>query len=219
MEFFVLDFDGTKFVRKSYNGINKEDLSNLPDINLIERDRQYRYNQEVLDSEIDRLNRLLTDEFDFSKSTYTIMVKKCKDCGKYFIINYREFIFYYNKKFPLPERCHKCREQRKRQKDEKMINQLVDILLDKGAKYYIAAYVAKEDPYPWFLVCKKMDYGSEEYEYVWVDEETFKEMANSHTKDHPFIFDTKQDAIQHLKTLGITNKCQIKVWKQNKEGK
>lgn len=52
-----------------------------------------------------------------------------------------------------------------------------------------------------------------EYGYFWTRKETIKEIIETNnTPEHPFIFDSRKDAIKHLKTIDIPQKCRVVVW-------
>lgn len=46
-------------------------------------------------------------------------------------------------------------------------------------------------------------------EYYWVYPETFWAYIYNHTEKHPFLFNTKSDAVVYLKSLSIKFKCKI----------
>lgn len=45
--------------------------------------------------------------------------------------------------------------------------------------------------------------------YSWTDKKGIKEILEKNTLEHPFLFDSKEEAIAHLKTLGISQKCRV----------
>lgn len=49
----------------------------------------------------------------------------------------------------------------------------------------------------------------EEAGYFWMRKSTFKLCLEDSTFIHPFLFNSRKDAIKMLYNLGITNKCKI----------
>lgn len=49
--------------------------------------------------------------------------------------------------------------------------------------------------------------------YFWTSKETVKEILCNNTKDHPFLFRSRAEAIAHLKSINIPQKCNIIRWK------
>lgn len=45
--------------------------------------------------------------------------------------------------------------------------------------------------------------------YFWADKEVIIEILANNTPEHPFLFDSKREAIAHLKTLDIPQKCRV----------
>ena len=52
----------------------------------------------------------------------------------------------------------------------------------------------------------------EETGYFWTRKETFSKTFCNNTKDHPFLFYNREDAIAHLKAINIPQKCSIAKW-------
>ena len=48
--------------------------------------------------------------------------------------------------------------------------------------------------------------------YFWTDKDTFAKILHRNTKEHPILFNTRREAITHLKTLNIPQRCRIVVW-------
>ena len=58
------------------------------------------------------LNNRLVAEFTNNNKNRDIIVKKCKICGKYFIISYSHYLWFMSKDYKLPNRCDLCREEK-----------------------------------------------------------------------------------------------------------
>ena len=48
--------------------------------------------------------------------------------------------------------------------------------------------------------------------YFWTDKETFAEILCNNTEEHPFLFRSRAEAIAHLKSINIPQKCSIIRW-------
>lgn len=48
--------------------------------------------------------------------------------------------------------------------------------------------------------------------YFWTSKEVVKEILCNNTEEHPFLFRNKKDAIEHLKSINIPQKCSIVRW-------
>lgn len=48
--------------------------------------------------------------------------------------------------------------------------------------------------------------------YFWASKKTVKEILCNNTPDHPFLFNSKAEAISHLKSINIPQKCTIIKW-------
>jgi hypothetical protein len=55
------------------------------------------------------INRRLVEEFNRDSGNRDVIVRKCKRCGKYFILSYKESKFYESKDLCIPKRCSRCR--------------------------------------------------------------------------------------------------------------
>lgn len=117
MKAYKSDFDGEKFITVEF------DTENEPESNLeyIEPDEYVKAKatyhtkesaQEVTEYSNKYMVEELTEESDYS----SFMVKKCKDCGKYFIFDMEEYIYLKRRKFKFPIYCHNCRIRRKTNK-------------------------------------------------------------------------------------------------------
>ena len=56
----------------------------------------------------------LVDDKDF-------VIKKCKDCGEYYLINKSEYDWYKEKNFAVPRRCYSCRSKRRKEAKAKNV--------------------------------------------------------------------------------------------------
>lgn len=45
--------------------------------------------------------------------------------------------------------------------------------------------------------------------YFWANKKTFKKCSSNNVKEHPFLFNNRAEAIKHLKTLNIPQKCSV----------
>ena len=48
--------------------------------------------------------------------------------------------------------------------------------------------------------------------YFWTSKETFEKCLCNNTKEHPFLFRNKTEAITHLKSIDIPQKCRVIKW-------
>ena len=48
--------------------------------------------------------------------------------------------------------------------------------------------------------------------YFWARREAFEKILHNSTPDHPFLFNTRREAIRHLKSIDIPQKCRIIRW-------
>lgn len=65
-------------------------------------------------------SKLLKAIGDFeSADEDALYIEKCKDCGRYFVINKEEYTWFKTRDLVLPKRCKFCREKRKNNKENK----------------------------------------------------------------------------------------------------
>lgn len=48
--------------------------------------------------------------------------------------------------------------------------------------------------------------------YFWTSKETAREILFNNTKEHPFLFNSRREAIEFLKSSNIYQKCSIIKW-------
>ena len=48
--------------------------------------------------------------------------------------------------------------------------------------------------------------------YFWTSKEVVKEILCNNTKEHPFLFRSRAEAIAHLKSINVPQKCSIVRW-------
>lgn len=48
--------------------------------------------------------------------------------------------------------------------------------------------------------------------YFWTSKEVVTEILCNNTKEHPFLFGSKEEAVKHLRTLNIPQKYRIIKW-------
>lgn len=48
--------------------------------------------------------------------------------------------------------------------------------------------------------------------YFWTSKEVFKDIICNNTSEHPFLFASKNEAIAHLKSINIPQKCSVVRW-------
>lgn len=60
----------------------------------------------------------MVDDKDF-------VIKKCKDCGEYYLINKSEYDWYKEKDYVAPNRCYSCRSKRRKEAKSAAKNQEV----------------------------------------------------------------------------------------------
>ena len=48
--------------------------------------------------------------------------------------------------------------------------------------------------------------------YFWTSKEVVKEILCNNTEEHPFLFQSRREAIAHLKSINIPQKCSIVRW-------
>ena len=51
------------------------------------------------------------------------------------------------------------------------------------------------------------------YGYFWASKETVKKILCNNTEEHPFLFHSRAEAIAHLKSINIPQKCSIVRWR------
>lgn len=120
MKAYKVDFDGTKFVKLEFDVQHEGDFSNDPEGNYVEWDNTHNCDSDVVDNCVNNLNKIMVPSFDNASlfdddiSDENIIVKKCKECGKYFIIDFKEFIWFRSRGLSTPNRCVLCRHRRRR---------------------------------------------------------------------------------------------------------
>ena len=45
--------------------------------------------------------------------------------------------------------------------------------------------------------------------YFWTDKDVISGILANNTSEHPFLFNSKEEAIAHLRTLDIPQKCRV----------
>ena len=48
--------------------------------------------------------------------------------------------------------------------------------------------------------------------YFWTLEDVIPEMLINNTPEHPFLFGSREEAIRHLKSLNLPQKCRVVKW-------
>ena len=48
--------------------------------------------------------------------------------------------------------------------------------------------------------------------YFWTSKEVVKEILCNNTEKHPFLFPNRREAIEHLKSINIPQRCSIIKW-------
>lgn len=49
--------------------------------------------------------------------------------------------------------------------------------------------------------------------YFWTSKEVVTEILCNNTQEHPFLFGSKEEAVKHLQTLNIPQKCSVVKWR------
>lgn len=113
MKAFKKDFDGEKFIKISFDIAHEYDFSKDPDTMLADNHGCHNCHEVIVDETIEKLNNNLVDTLTENSNHDSIMVKKCKECGKYFIIGYDDFMWFKHRDLSIPSRCRTCRKSRR----------------------------------------------------------------------------------------------------------
>lgn len=114
MKAFKTDFDGNKFVKVTFDVSNEYDFSNDPAIKLVDGDGTHNCNEEIVDEHIQKLNKDYVEDLNDYSDPDAVTVKTCKECSRYFMLPYSEYMWYRWRSLKPPVRCYKCRDKRKR---------------------------------------------------------------------------------------------------------
>ena len=52
-----------------------------------------------------------------------------------------------------------------------------------------------------------------DYGYFWTSKDSFIKCLCNNTEEHPFLFRSRKEAIAHLKSINIPQKCSIVRWR------
>lgn len=113
MKAYKYDFDGEKFIMIEFDIDHKFDFTKEPETSLANNRGQHHCSKNIMEKAVKERNENMVNEITEDSPKTSIMVKKCKDCGKYFIINYNEYIWFKNRDLKIPVRCNECRDRRK----------------------------------------------------------------------------------------------------------
>ena len=116
MKAFKIDFDGEKFIKVSFDVKHEYDFSNEPETMLVHEHHSHNCNEVAVDEHIDRLNKNLREVLIEGIEPNSLMVRRCKECGKFFIIEYSEHVWFMKRGMTTPMRCKSCRGKRKADK-------------------------------------------------------------------------------------------------------
>lgn len=70
----------------------------------------------------------------------------------------------------------------------------------------------------YYLAWQSPIYGGIERGYFWTNKRAFASCP-CHSKEHPILFRSRKEAIAHLKSLDIPQKCSIVRWRNSNECK
>ena len=84
---------------------NYSDFTHDPKTNLQECVDVHNADEESMQSYVNYLNEDL--------ASGKLVLKKCKDCGLYFLLDVNELIWYEDRGLSVPKRCLTCRRKRK----------------------------------------------------------------------------------------------------------
>lgn len=113
MKAFKFDFDGTKFVKISFDVAHKYDFSNELDTLLADTRTHHNCCEASVDRSVASLNSSLCKEFTGDNKLTDIIVRRCKDCGKYFILSYEEYLWFTRRGLKTPAHCNLCRGKKR----------------------------------------------------------------------------------------------------------
>ena len=113
MKAFKYDFDGKKFFKVTYDIIDENDFSNEPETMFSDDKTTHNCDEFKVDAHIRKMNDNIVDKMTEDSNRHALLIRKCKDCGKYYIINYDEYLWFTNRQLSIPSRCGKCRRSRK----------------------------------------------------------------------------------------------------------
>lgn len=114
MKAFKTDFDGNKFVKVTYDVKHEYDFTNEPATNLVDSDNTHNCNEEIVDERIRKLNEDYVKRLDEFSDPCAVTVKTYKECNRYFILPYSEYMWFRWRSLKPPARCYKCRDKRKK---------------------------------------------------------------------------------------------------------
>ena len=91
---------------KDENGIKESNISDRGPNMLV-------FSDYISEGNANKMARFLNKLLEVDKDIPTIKVRKCKTCGKYFILTKSEQDWYTMKNFKFPKKCRLCKEKEK----------------------------------------------------------------------------------------------------------
>jgi hypothetical protein len=115
VDLFKMDFDGTKFVKVSYEAKHRFDFSNEPDTNFVDVDGIiHTTNEKTVDERIEKNQNLMVKRLDLASDDSEFIIVRCKDCGKYFRLTKGESDWFDRRGLENPKRCLTCRFEKRK---------------------------------------------------------------------------------------------------------
>lgn len=108
-----------KCVKIYYNGnefVFDKELIDLPMKDPKDPTIHFAENEKNAEQITNKLNMELKKSIDELVEWNDFVIKKCKNCGEYYIITKDEADWFKDKGFSLPVRCLDCRRERKKNK-------------------------------------------------------------------------------------------------------
>ena len=113
MSVFRIGFDGTKFVKYSASYEEREKLFDIGTATVVGLFEGYTEYENWIDERIDIYNKNLVKNFDKDSHSDSLIVRKCKECGRYYMVDREEALWYEERGLSLPKRCYECRRKRR----------------------------------------------------------------------------------------------------------
>ena len=95
---------------KKIDFVQFNDSDSIPETNFIldlyEDESKIYYDYEYVTDYLEHMNKHISDGY--------WKIRKCKDCGKYFVLPFDEEMWFTEHMLDRPKRCPKCRAKRRR---------------------------------------------------------------------------------------------------------
>lgn len=102
-----------KFDLLEFDVSNPYDFAHDPESNLDGQNNTHNCTYKSIKSGVDEMNKNLVKYISEDSDSEAIIVKRCKTCGKYFIISYEEYMWFKGRNLYIPSNCYSCRLRKK----------------------------------------------------------------------------------------------------------